>query len=271
MRKWFVTAVIVAIACVSARADVTVTQTMTMEGAAASMMSGASLPKITLRIKGKKSRAEIEMNGQVVTAISDLEVGQVIVLDATAKTAKTTTAASIAGGAAPLTAPDLTVSFKPTGKSQVIDGQQCEEFALLLNMGLAHFVGEGQMPPETAAMMKDIRMAMNGSVWVSRAAPGASEFAAFNKAAVDAKLLSLVTGMASGKAGGIDKLLEASASAPGLPYLTEISLNFEGTGPIVEAMKQMGPMKMIQKLSSVSTDSIADDMFKVPEGYTIAK
>jgi hypothetical protein len=36
-------------------------------------------------------------------------------------------------------------------------------------------------------------------------------------------------------------------------------------------MKQMGPMKIIQKLESVSTDPIADDLFRVPEGYTIEK
>ena len=48
-------------------------------------------------------------------------------------------------------------------------------------------------------------------------------------------------------------------------------MRFEGSGPMVDAMKQMGDMKMIQKLSSVSTDTIAEDLFKVPEGYTIEK
>jgi len=65
--------------------------------------------------------------------------------------------------------------------------------------------------------------------------------------------------------------MAAASSAPGLPYLTEITMTMEGTGPMVDAMKQMGPMKMIQKLSSVSTDAIADDLFKIPEGYTIQK
>jgi hypothetical protein len=65
--------------------------------------------------------------------------------------------------------------------------------------------------------------------------------------------------------------MSAAASAPGLPYLTEIAMSFEGTGPMVEAMKQMGPMKMVQRISSVSTDPIADDVFRVPEGYTTQK
>ncbi len=270
MRKAFVTVVVLAICWVSIRADVTVTQTMTMEGAAAAAM-GAQMPKITIRIKGQKSRADVEVNGQVITSIADLASREIIMLNSTAKTATVTTAGSVAAGGAPVAMPDIEISFKPTGKNQVIDGHQCEEFSMTVAMSMAQFAGGGEVPPDAAAMMKDVRMLMNGSVWVARSAPGAAEFAAFNKAALESKLLSAVTGMPQGKSGGMDKLMEASASAPGLPYLTEITMAFEGTGPIVEAMKQMGPMKMTQKVASVSTDTIAAEMFKVPEGYTVEK
>jgi hypothetical protein len=30
-------------------------------------------------------------------------------------------------------------------------------------------------------------------------------------------------------------------------------------------------MKMVQKVTSVSTDTLSDDLFKVPEGYTVEK
>ncbi len=68
--------------------------------------------------------------------------------------------------------------------------------------------------------------------------------------------------MQAGQAGGMDKMMAAVGSAPGVPYLTEITMTFEGSGPMAEAMGKMGPMKMIQKASSVSTAAIADDMFQ---------
>jgi hypothetical protein len=33
----------------------------------------------------------------------------------------------------------------------------------------------------------------------------------------------------------------------------------------------MGDMKMVQKVTSVSTETIMDDLFKLPAGYTIEK
>ena len=115
-------------------------------------------------------------------------------------------------------------------------------------------------------------MVMNGSMWVAKSAPGAAELMAFNKAAMASKLLSRdQRACKPGQSGGMDKLMAATASAPGVPYLTEITMTVRGHRPIAQAMRQMGPMKMIQKASSVSTEAIADDMFRLPEGYTIEK
>jgi hypothetical protein len=128
-----------------------------------------------------------------------------------------------------------------------------------------------QMPPEAAGMLKGVKMAMNGSIWVAKSAPGVAEIMAFNKAALSSGLLAAVSGVKPGQPGGMEQMLNAAASAPGLPYLTEMTLEIQGEGPMVEAMRQMGAMKMIQKVSSVSTDPISDDLFKLPAGYTIDK
>ena len=128
-----------------------------------------------------------------------------------------------------------------------------------------------QMPPEAAEMMKGVTMVMNGSVWTAKDALGVAEYAAYMKSVMKSGLFSAISGMKPGQSGGMDKLMAAASAAPGLPYLTEVTMTMEGTGPMVDAMKQMGPMKMIQKLSSVSMDAISDDLFKVPEGYTIEK
>ena len=268
MRKAITTAAIVAMSLVGLRADVTVVQTMTMEGAAAAAMGGGMLPRITMRIKGQKSRADIEMNGQTITSISDIATRQVVLLNSATKTATIMTPSS-PGKDLPM--PNIDVTVKPTGKSQTIEGQTCDEHSLAMSMNMADVMPKGQVPPEAAAMMADVKMVMNGSIWIAKTAPGASEFAAFNKAALDSNLFAALTGMQTNGSGPMDKLLKASASAPGLPYLTEITMQFEGTGPMVEAMKQMGQMKMIQKISSVSTAPVADDIFTIPADYKVEK
>ena len=75
--------------------------------------------------------------------------------------------------------------------------------------------------------------------------------------------------MKPGEWGGLDKLMAVSASAPGLPYLTEVTMTFEGSGKMADSLRQMGPLKMTQKVVSISTDAVSDDLFKVPEGFTI--
>jgi hypothetical protein len=269
MRKWLVTVAVLGVYIAPLGADITVKQRITVEGGAAAMMPADALPTITMRIKGTKARTDIEAGGQTVTAITDLELKQVIMLMPGSTVAQMITPQSVAAGGAPLAMPEMSVSLKPTGKSQTIEGMSCDEHAFTMTLNMASALGQGQLAPEAAAAMKDVNMAMNGSIWIAKSAPGAAEWMAFNKAALDSKLLSAISGV--GSQPGMDKLLEASATAAGIPYLTEMTMRVEGSGPMVEAMKQMGDMKMTQKISAVSTDPIADDLFKLPAGYTVEK
>ena len=177
----------------------------------------------------------------------------------------------MAAGGEPVPVQKIDISLKPTGKSQPIEGHTCDEHAFTMSIAMGEMMGQGQVPPEAAAALADVRMVMAGSFWIAKSAPGASEFAAFNKAAAESKLLAAVAGGMPGMANGMDKVMEAAASAPGLPYLTEMTMTFEGSGPMVDAMQQMGPMKIVQKIASVSTESLSDDLFKIPEGYTVEK
>jgi hypothetical protein len=213
----------------------------------------------------------MEMPQTSIVSITDLGQKQVILLNPQAKTAQVITPASAKAGEASLNMPQVEASFKPTGKSQAIEGQSCDEYQFTMTLSMAEMSGE-QMPPEAAAMMKDVRMVMNGSMWIAKAAPGAAEFSAFNKGAIDSHLFAALSGLKPGQSGGMDRVFSAMASASGIPYLTEVTMTAEGTGPMVEAMKQMGGgMKMVQRTTSVSTSAVSDDMFKVPDGYTIEK
>ena len=69
----------------------------------------------------------------------------------------------------------------------------------------------------------------------------------------------------------MDKLMAAASAVQGVPCLTELTMAFEGTGPMVDAMKQMGPMKMVQKTTTISVDPVPESVFVVPEDYKVEK
>ena len=249
-------------------ADVTITQTMAMEGQMAALTAG-KMPQMVTRVKGLKARADIDVQGQTISSITDLALKQVILLRSEGKTATIMapgTPPPLAGGM--MTMPKVDFTMKPTGQSRTIDGMTCDEQALDMAMDMAQFGASSQMPPEAAQMMKDVKMLASGSLWITKTAPGAEEFIAFQKAALDSNMLSALSSMIPSQ-GGMEKLIAAATSAPGIPCVMEITMSFEGTGPMVDAMKQMGPMKMVQKTTKISLDPVPDSAFTIPADYKV--
>ena len=178
MRRWLVTIAVAALFVAPLRADLTITTTTSVEGGMAAAGGGAG-PKVVTRIKGNKSRTEVEVGGQVTSTIVDLATKQTIILRSDDKTAQIVDPG--AASAPPVEAmplPAIHTSVKPTGQKRDINGAQCEEYAVTIKMDMAPLAAGrgGTMPPEAAAMLKDLKMNMTGSAWVARNAPGAAEF-----------------------------------------------------------------------------------------------
>lgn len=272
MRRW-VAVCAAAVLAVSAvlHADLTVTQTITIEGAAAAMMGGGAAPRMTVRIKGMKFRAETEVMGQSTVMLTDLATKQMIMLNAADKTARIVDSTSpIVPAGTPM--PEMDMSFKPTGQKRTIDDVACDEYAIAMTISMGSMArGNAQVPPEAAQMLADMKMVMTGSTWIAKSGPGVAEFAAFQKAATEAQMAAAVSAAMGGSSNGLDRVMAASASAQGMPYLTEMTMNIEGTGQMAEMMKQMGSMKITNKVTAISTDALSDDLFKVPAGYTMVK
>ena len=277
MKRWLSTLAVFAVCTAVVRADVTIVQTMTMEGGPAAMAGQTIAPKTTTRIKGLKSRTDIEAGVGNMSTIADLMAKQIIILRHDQKTAQvigapaagttstTTTTAPAVSGTMKM---DATVT--PTGKSQVIDGFKCDEFAFTTTMNMSEMGGPG-VPPEAAAMMKDLLLVMKGSMWVTKDAPGGAEYLAYQKALSSADLAAAAAGVSGINMPGMDKMMKAMSSVNGLAYLTEMTMNIEGSGPMADMMRQMGAMKMITKTNSISATPISDDLLKVPDGYAIVK
>lgn len=271
MKRCVTTAAFVVLCLATLRADLTFVQTMTFEGPMAAMMPSNEPMTMTTYVKGTRSRTDMKMMGMSMSSITDVRAKQVTLLNHAEKTAQVlSTATPLVNPNTPM--PSFDVSFKTTGQTREIDGVSTNEHVFTVAMNMGEMSG-GQMPPEAAQMMKDVRLVMNGSIWIAKGGPGSAEYMAFQKAAVDANLSAMLGSILGGQpgksAGGLDKVFAAISEAPGLPYLTEISMSVEGTGPMVDMMKQqMSGMKMIQKTTKITTDAISDDLFTVPADYT---
>ena len=277
MKRWSATLLVFAVCTAVVHADVTVVQTTTVTGGAAAM-AGASAPSpvMTSRIKGLKSRMDIDVQGMSISTIADLVAHQVIMLRHDQKTAHVISSAAGAAAAANDLAPagippvKMDSSIAPTGKSQVIDGIKCDEYAFSTTMSLGEMSG-GQMPPEAAEMLKDVSMVMKGSLWVAKDVPGAAEYLAFQKEAAKSDIANAALSAGGMKIPGMDKMMKAMSSVNGMAYMTEMNMTIEGSGPMVEMMRQMGAMTITTRTTSIKADPISDDLFKVPEGYSVIK
>jgi hypothetical protein len=276
MNRWLATLVVFALCTAVVRADVTIVQTTTVEGGMAAMAPGGiPTPTMTTRVKGMRSRVELEAGAMSVITITDLTTKQIIILRPDQKTATIASAVPAAAGTGAPAAPPVTIggieaSVTPTGKSQVIDGIKCDEYTFHTSMDLSGMTG-GQMPPEAAAMMQGVKMLMAGGMWVAKDVPGAADFVAFQKASATSDMAAAAQGASGINIPGMDKLMKAMGSLDGMAYMTEMTMTVDGTGQVADMMKQMGAMKITTKTTSIKADALSDDLFKVPEGYTIVK
>ena len=276
MKRWLATLLVFVFCSAIVRADVTLVQTTTIEGGMAQMAGagGANMsPKSTVFIKGMKSRTEMDAGPVSVITITDLATKQVIILRPDQKTATIVTAtpppaAGTGAPATPLVTLAIDASIKPTGKTQVIDGFKCDEFTFTTTMDMGKF---GGIPPEAAAMLQGVKMIMAGSIWVTKDVPGGAEYIAFQKAAAAGDMASAVAGAAGVSMPGMDEMMKAMGSLDGLAYLSEMTMKVEGSGQVADMMKQMGAMKVTSRTTSIKADSLSDNLFKVPEGYTTTK
>lgn len=274
MKRVCTTMAVIAISLAPLRGDVTLTQTITVEGALAAAMGGQQ-PKIVIRVKGNKGRNDTDVMNSSTSAITDLDTKQLIFLDTINKTAQviplSAPAAEKPGTGA--TVPGVDVQFKATGNKRTVEVGTCDDYSFVTSMDMAQFAGNAQMP-QAAEMMKGVTIVANGVTCIAKEGKGVAEYTAFWKAVLNAGVISAALGLspADGKGGGgMEKLMSAISGAPGLPYVTDITLTAEGTGPMVEVIKQMGPLKITQKTTTVSTDALGDDVFKIPADYKITE
>ena len=284
MRRWFAAGAVALMCVVRVSADLTITTATTLEGGMAAAAGGAPTPKIVTRIKGNKARTDIDLNGSQTSTIIDLATKQMVLLrhdDKTAQLVETGTG-TVPTPQGPMPMPKIDTTVKATGQKREVSGQQCSEYAVTMTMDMSSMAGgRSDMPPEAAAMFKGLTMKMSGSTWVAKDAPGAAEYAKYQAAAAKMAMGALAgaaggggvgaPGMGSSMPQGMEKLISGFAEAPGIAYLTELTMSVEGNSQIAAMMSQMGSMKIISRVTDVQTTALDAALFSVPADYKTIK
>jgi|SRR5215204_6424357 len=256
-------------------ADVAVTITTSIEGGLAAGPSNTGMtPKVVTKISGARSRTDFDTGDQMATAIIDTESNQMYLLRPTEKTALLYPIEAVATGQP--AGPSADAEVKATGRTRDIEGVSCAEYSVMMKINMAAMAaGAGSsLPPEATAMLKGVFLRVTGSTWVAKDAPGVADYAAFQKAAASAAMSALARSSGGGSSplpAGMERLFTGFPEAAGIPYLTELSTAVEGTGQFVSLLQGMAQMKIVSKVTGVSTEPIAKETFTLPEGYTVVK
>jgi hypothetical protein len=226
-----------------------------------------------MRVKGTKARMDVEVMGQSVATLTDLTARQVTVLMASQKTAQVFDADRLQAQAAGVAAiPRPEVAFQPTGQTQTIAGQPCDQYRFSSSMDMTQMASLApQMPKEAVEMLKGATLVTKGIVWVAKTGAGATEYAAFMKAAAAANLASPSVPSFGPATGNLDGIMRLFGRVDGIAYLSEVEVSLEGTAPIIEMLKQLATMKLTNKVTDVAVTPIADDLFAIPADYTVTK
>ncbi len=269
MKRLALPAILLFVCAWPAYADVTVkmtTRAPAMRPAAPGGGGAVTAPDMpaTYYIKGTRARIDTVVAGREMTTIVDFSTGQMVTLNRDTKEAIVYDLAKLGEQVRQTVQMGETkVSMKPTGQTKQILGQTCTEYLLSVSMQVRGPGGRRDMGPMT--------MTLEGPVWIAKDAPGTKDFETFYKAAASSGLFLAAAGRGGPGMGGdgIAAMYKALAEAGGIPYEQRLQAKMEGTGPAAAMTNSMGqPPEVVTMVTSVSTGTIRDDMFSIPEGYT---
>jgi hypothetical protein len=247
-------------ACVMLASPVFADVTITATGSGKGLGMGATMQTVTY-IKGAKMRTEVITGDQITATITDLDAQKMIQINVKKKEAEvydlTKMAAEVdktVGTVVPK------VTFAPNGQKKDIAGRSCVGYDLSITLPMA----EGKEGPD------DMRIVMSGPVWVAKDAPGSRDFAGYYKAAIEKGAAFNNPQQAKAQpaqAKASNEMYRAMIATGGLMYGQDISIKFEGGGPMAGFMGKIGAVSMSTTVTDVKVESLSDDLFTVPASF----
>jgi hypothetical protein len=244
-----------------ALADVTIKMTTGGKGMG---MSGTSTG--TTYIQGNKMRSELQMGSRTQTTIFDLDAQKMYIFESGRKEADVWDMTDFGKqiGTSVDTA-NVKASIKPNGQTRAFGTLTANGYDMEISV------------PATIGGNKDMAMTVTlaGPVWIVKDAPGASEYTAFYKAAVEKGWIfgdPRAAKAQAGQARAMAEMYKQFAEIGGIAYESDIQIKMSmdgASGMMAGMLAKMGNMSMQTKVEDVQTGTLAPDLFVPPAGYKL--
>lgn len=205
-------------------------------------------------IKGVHMRIDVVQAGESTSTIYDLRDGVIIALDARKKRAELRDiAARSAKVSRHYPRARVTTTLKATQAVKDIAGATCTEHTYVIRL----------------PMTKDFAFMLTGSAWIAAEAPGAADYGAFARAAVDR---DVVLGAADNSillavARAQSELYRALADLGGIPYVIDMTMAIDGKGMLAGIVRKGVSGTRASTVTAVSVAPLDDSTFAVPAGW----
>ncbi len=248
-----------------AYADVTIKMTTGGKG-----MGMSASTTGTTYIKGNKMRSDLQMGNRTQSTIFDLDAQKMYVFESGKKEADVWDMAEFGKQIGMnIDAEKMKTSIKPNGEKKPFGNLTGDGYNMEVSV------------PAALGNNKDMTMTvtLSGPVWIVKDAPGAAEYNAFYKAAVEKGWIFGDPRAAKGQPGQAKAMAEMYrqfAEIGGIAYESDIQIKMGmadasgGPGGLMAGMlAKMGNVSTQTKVEDVQTGTVADDMFAPPAGYKL--
>ena len=256
MKRLVIVALVALVSHVSpAFADVTMKSTVASKG-----MGQSTTMVSTTYLKGGKMRNDVVMGDTTRTTIFDLDTQKMTTFDSKKKEADVYDMQKMSADMSKsVQVSELKASIKPNGKTKELLGKTATGYDMTVSI------------PASAGGMKMV-VNLEGPMWIVKNAPGAAEYLAFYKAAVDKGWFFSDPGTAKAQPGQAKAMAEVQrqlASTGGIPYEQEMTVKMSGEGPMKAMFEKMGNMTSTTTVTGIEAGTLAADLFNVPAGYKL--
>ena len=259
MQSFFIAAFVSLALAAPVAADVTIKMTTGGKGMG---MSGNTTG--TTHIKGNKMRADLQIGGKTQSTIFDLDAQKMYIFESGKKEADVWDMTDFAKQLGTAVDVDkVKASIKPNGQTKAFGSLTANGYDMEITV------------PATLGGNKDmaITVTLAGPVWIVKNAPGAAEYNAFYKTAVEKGWIFGDPRAAKGSPGQAKAMAEMYrqfAEIGGIAYESNIEVKMSGAGgPLGGMLSRFGNVSTQTRVEDVQTAPLADDLFAPPPGVKL--
>jgi hypothetical protein len=241
-------------------ADVTVT--MQTEGKASFIDVGG---ESVVQFKGQRQRTDQMLGKRAVTLIIDVDGKRFIDLDAKKKSALVTPLSVIGEQLTAVGADTLEATLTKTAQTKQVAGFPCTVHDVRLSLPFS-LTGEADQGME-------LDMALSGTVCLSTAVPGLTDYQAFYRAAADSGFVfgdprsaKSPTGAAQARAYAA---LTRKMSEAGMALESNLTISATGEGPLAGMMGKLAASNIRTTVTNVTSGELPADMFEIPADFKV--